>query len=47
LPSDVGGVGDGACGVPNKNCGVVLVEDDMPRDGDDNDLFAPDWCDVC
>ena len=38
LPSDVGGEGDSVRGVPNRNCGVVFVEDDMTRDGDDNTL---------
>ena len=38
LPSDVGGEGDGVRGILNRNCGVVFVEDDMTRDGDDNTL---------
>lgn len=35
FPSEVGGVGDGACGVPNTNWGVVFVEEDALSGGDD------------
>ena len=47
LPSDVGGEGDGVRGVPNRNCGVVFVEDDTTRDGDDNDSSARSRCEAC
>lgn len=50
LPSDVGGVGwlvDCEPGVPNRNCGVVFVEDETSRDGDDNESSARNSCNAC
>jgi hypothetical protein len=47
LPSDVGGEGEGVRGVPNKKCGVVFVEEDTTRDGDDNDSSVGNRCEVC
>jgi len=47
LPSDVGGEGDGVRGVPNRKWGVVFVEDDTKRDGDDNDSSARKRDEAC
>src|SRR5258708_5406054 len=46
FPSEVGGVGDGACGVPNTNCGVVFVEDDALSGGDDSNASVRDRCEA-
>jgi hypothetical protein len=46
FPSEVGGVGDGACGVPNTNCGVVFVEEDALSGGDDGSSSGRDRCEA-
>lgn len=46
FPSEVGGVGDGTCGVPNTNCGVVFVEEDALSGGDDGKSSGRDRCEA-
>ena len=46
FPSEVGGVGDGACGVPNTNWGVVFVEEDALSGGDDGRSSGDDRCEA-